>query len=245
MRNAKRDELAAQQTQESIAIRMESFGDEFDRLASTAGQGALAARFKDGVHDVVSVPLTAADLQPIGEWLKGYGEQFELLAKTADQKKLAASFLEFVAEISSPEVKEVFQRPLVNELVEEITSALADGHSNGIPLAWLSDADKVEYLEMVIDWTDYINRGLDLKEDMAEHIRGIVDNAIAGKPCEQWVGQAGPLDLAALFNEMRADEAAAKREDAHCDGMEALKKTRDAESKSPAAETAKEKGIER
>jgi hypothetical protein len=245
MKNAKHHDLAAQQTRESIAIRMESFGDEFVRLAHTAGQGALAARFSDAVGEIVSLPLTAADLQPLGEWLKGYGAEFEQAARTAGQKQLAASFMEFSAEVSGPEVREVFQRPLVNALIEEITSALADGHSNGVPVAWLSDADRKEYLGVVIDWTDYIDRGLDLERDTAGHIERIVDNAIAGKPCEQWMGRCDPLDLAAPCMEMRADEAAVRREDAHCDGMEALKRFRDEIGSAPAAEKARDNGIER
>jgi hypothetical protein len=52
-------------------------------------------------------------------------------------------------------------------------------------------------------------------------------------------------ELAALFKEIRADEAAAKCEDAHWYGMDALKKLADAMGKAPAAEKAKDKGIER
>jgi len=123
MRNAKHDDLVAQQTRESIAIRMQSFGDEFERLASTATQSALATRFNDSAQEVVRVPLTAAELQPLGEWLNGNRVQFEMVAKTTDQKQLVASFKEFIAEIDSTAVKAVFQRPLVNELVEEIELA--------------------------------------------------------------------------------------------------------------------------
>jgi len=35
------DELTAHQTRESIMIRLESIGDEFERVARTATQGAL------------------------------------------------------------------------------------------------------------------------------------------------------------------------------------------------------------
>jgi hypothetical protein len=52
-------------------------------------------------------------------------------------------------------------------------------------------------------------------------------------------------ELAALFKEMREDYAAAKCEDAHWYGMEALRKFRDAKLNAPAAAMAKDRGIER
>jgi hypothetical protein len=56
-------------------------------------------------------------------------------------------------------------------------------------------------------------------------------------------------ELAALFKEIREDEAAAKREDAHWYGMAAFEKFLDARKKAPAAEKAQDKetdkGIER
>ena len=52
-------------------------------------------------------------------------------------------------------------------------------------------------------------------------------------------------ELAALFKEIREDEAAAKREDAHWYGMEAFKRILDAKTKAPADEKAKEKRIKR
>jgi predicted amidohydrolase YtcJ len=52
-------------------------------------------------------------------------------------------------------------------------------------------------------------------------------------------------ELAALFKEIREDEAAAKREDAHCYGTEAFKNILDAKEQAPAAEKTKDKGIER
>jgi hypothetical protein len=51
--------------------------------------------------------------------------------------------------------------------------------------------------------------------------------------------------LAALFKEMREDEAAVKQEDAHWCGSEALQKLREAGTKAPSAETGKDKDIER
>ena len=52
-------------------------------------------------------------------------------------------------------------------------------------------------------------------------------------------------ELAALFKEIRADEAAAKREDAHWYGGEAFRNILDAKADAPAAEKTKDKGIER
>jgi hypothetical protein len=52
-------------------------------------------------------------------------------------------------------------------------------------------------------------------------------------------------ELAALFKEIRADEAAAKREDAHWYGREAFRNILDAKADAPAAEKTKDKGIER
>jgi hypothetical protein len=53
-------------------------------------------------------------------------------------------------------------------------------------------------------------------------------------------------ERAALFKEIRADEAAGqKREDAHWYGKESFQKILDGKSQAPAAEKAKDKGIER
>jgi hypothetical protein len=52
-------------------------------------------------------------------------------------------------------------------------------------------------------------------------------------------------ELAALFREIREDEAARKREDAQRYGSEAFKNILDGKAKAPAAEEAKDKGIER
>jgi hypothetical protein len=51
--------------------------------------------------------------------------------------------------------------------------------------------------------------------------------------------------LTALFQEMREDEAAAKREDAHWYGKEAFEKFLDAKAKAPAAEKGNDRDIER
>jgi hypothetical protein len=51
--------------------------------------------------------------------------------------------------------------------------------------------------------------------------------------------------LAALFKEIRADEAAGKLEDAHWYGKEALQKILDERRKASAAEKGKDRGIER
>ena len=55
-------------------------------------------------------------------------------------------------------------------------------------------------------------------------------------------------ELAALFKEIRADEAAGKREDAHWYGREAhrtFQKTRNEKANAPAVEQEEERGIER
>ena len=52
-------------------------------------------------------------------------------------------------------------------------------------------------------------------------------------------------ELAALFNEIRADAAAAKREDAHWYGKEAFRNILDGKTKAPTVEKGKDKGIER
>jgi hypothetical protein len=51
--------------------------------------------------------------------------------------------------------------------------------------------------------------------------------------------------LAALFKEMRSDEAAAKREDAHWYGNESIRKSLNAKAEAPAAEKGKDRDIER
>jgi len=194
MKKSALDDLAAQQTRESIAIRMEAFADEFERLASTAKQVALAESFSLSVHGIVARnPLTAADLEPLGKWLSGNGDQFEQMAKSPEQKQLAASFRGFIAEIGSQAVKDVLQRPLVNRLVADIQWELAEGASNGIPFAWLSHEDKKAYLVAAIDWTDCLDRGLELEPDTAARIDRITENAIAGKPCKEWMGRTDSL----------------------------------------------------
>lgn len=198
MKKPSYDELAAHQTRESIVIRMQSFKDEFERLARTAREVSLVDQFKGAIHaeDIATVPWIAADLEPLAEWMKGYGDGFEELAQTPEQKNLAGSFRKFIDEITSPEVRDVFQRPLLNELVEEIKGAMANGSSNGVPFGRLLKEGKEEFLSVVIDWTDYINRGLIVcvgDEKTCESIHRIIENAIAGKPSERWIGQSPPL----------------------------------------------------
>ena len=52
-------------------------------------------------------------------------------------------------------------------------------------------------------------------------------------------------ELAALFKEIRADEAAAKREDAHWYGRETFQEILNGKMKAPAVEKGKDNGIER
>src|SRR5262249_23010959 len=76
--------------------------------------------------------------------------------------------------------------PLVNALVEDI-KAWMGGKSNGVPFDQLSPEGKWELLGIGVDWTDYINRGLDVGRDTAGNIGRIIENAIAGKPTDQWM----------------------------------------------------------
>ena len=93
MKNSKLDELMAYETREWIVIHLESFGDEFDRLAKTARQAGLAVRFSNEVYNIATNrPLTATDLEPLDEILKGYLSDFERLARTPEQKRLVAYF---------------------------------------------------------------------------------------------------------------------------------------------------------
>jgi hypothetical protein len=62
---------------------------------------------------------------------------------------------------------------------------------------------------------------------------------------ESFLRLHGHETLSGLFAEIRADEAAAKQEDAHWYGKEALKKILDGKTEAPAAEMAKDHGIER
>jgi hypothetical protein len=193
----RRDERLMQQARESITTRLESFGQEFDRLAETAGQGVQAERFRMAVrHLAESGPLTAADFSGPTDfpgWLKMHGDRFEELATTPAQKELVASFREFTREAGSEAVKETFQRPLVNELVEDI-KAWMQGSSNGVPFDSLPPEGKKELLSLGIDWTDYINRGLAVETgETWMGIDVIIDNAVAGKSAEQWMeGAQGP-----------------------------------------------------
>jgi hypothetical protein len=122
--------------------------------------------------------------------------RLEKLARTPEEKELVASFREFIDEMTSPAVRDAFQRPLMNGLVEEIKGVMAEGLSNGVPFARLSQAEKEEFLSIAIDWTDYVNRGLivgSAHENTYDGIQRIVEHAVAGKPSEQWIGQPDPL----------------------------------------------------
>jgi hypothetical protein len=166
-------------------------------VARTAEQGVLAERFNNAVHEIAKLgPLIAPDLEPIGDWIKVYVDGFEQLASTAEQKELASSFGEFAREITGPAYREAFQRPLVNELIDDMKMAMADGSSNGVPFAQLSREQKLEFLSLIIDWMDYINRGLIVSigdENTCDGIGRIINRAIAGKPSEKWMGLADSL----------------------------------------------------
>lgn len=187
----RRDELLFHETRRSIMNRLKSFAGEFERLAETAKQGVQAERFKVAVQDIANdYPLTAADFSRhinFPGWLRREARRFEQLATTPAQKAMAASFREFAKDVSSPAVKDAFQRPLVNHLVEDIKAWMA-GSSDGVPFAQLSHEGKRELLGVGIDWTDYINRGLAIEtKETWMGIGAIIDNAIAGKPSDQWI----------------------------------------------------------
>ena len=198
MKKSPTDDVSAQEMRNSVVIRLKAFSDEFERLARTARQGILAGRFGYAVNDeeIAPVPLIAADLEPLAEWMKGYGDGFAKLARTPQEKKLVASFREFIDELTSPAIIDAFQRPLVNGLVAEMKSVMARGSSEGVPFASLTQEGKQAFLSSVIDWTEYIDRGLIVgsgDEHSGDGIQRIIDNAIAGKPSEQWMGQPDPL----------------------------------------------------
>ncbi len=62
---------------------------------------------------------------------------------------------------------------------------------------------------------------------------------------EAFANQHGHESLAGLRDEIRADEAAAKREDAHCYGKLSLKTLRSDRTERPVAENGNDKDIER
>jgi hypothetical protein len=202
MAKSTRDDLAAHLTRESIATRMEAFADEFVRLARTAEQRELAERFSHAVDLVTDHPLGAAEIGQLGEWLSDTCDHAEQVAMTREQKELVASFRTFVGEVTSCEVKDVFQRPLVNQLLDVMEWEMEEGHVNGIPLAHLSPEDRKGYMAGAIDWIDYLDRGLELEADRAAHIGRIIDNAISGKPRWQRMGPSEPpaLGLGELRN---------------------------------------------
>jgi len=290
MNNLKLADLKAHQTSEWIITRLESFGHEFERLARTAKQTGLAERFNNTVHDIAEArPLTAADHEPLWASLQDYGNRFEQLARTPEQKQLAAAFGGFIKEVAGPPVKDAFQKPLVNELIEELKAVMREGSSNRIPFSTLSLQGKKELLSVAVDWTNYFNRGLSLSgenETTRDGIERIIENAVAGNPSVKWMERAELLpmkleeildcqstqhvkpaeketrllltgetgmeneyysaeELANLFKEIRADEAAGKREDAHWYRKESLKELVNEKTKAQTAEKDKDRGIER
>jgi hypothetical protein len=190
----RRDELLLHQTREWIVGGLEAFADELERLAKTPKQGVQADRFQAAVQDLAAGgPLTAADFSGhtnFPGWLQCHAARFQELATTAPQQSLATSFRDFARQMSSPEMQDIFQRPLVNELVEDL-QAWMQGSSNGVPFASLSREGKRELLGVGIDWTDYLNRGLAVEtKETSRGIAAIIDNAIAGKPSDQWLDGA-------------------------------------------------------
>ncbi len=77
---------------------------------------------------------------------------------------------------------------------------------------------------------------------LVERIRELLNAASPEHQDETWLTAD---EQAALFREMRADEAAAKREDAHGHGTVTLQDLRDDKTKTPSAEKGKDRGIEK
>jgi hypothetical protein len=77
---------------------------------------------------------------------------------------------------------------------------------------------------------------------LVERVSELLNNAESQNEDPAWLTAE---EAAALFKEMRADYAAAKREDAHSDPKETFQKILDGKAEAPAAEKGKDKGIER
>jgi hypothetical protein len=77
---------------------------------------------------------------------------------------------------------------------------------------------------------------------LVERIREVFNQAAPGRVEEVWLT---PEEQAELFQEIRADEAAAKREDAHWYPQMSLQQLRDEKPKSPPAEKGYDRGNER
>lgn len=187
MRKAKRDTPAADRLSDAITARMQSYADAFTRAARRGKERMLAEMFDSAVQSAITTPLTAADLEPIAEGLARYANRFGQLARTEEQQEQLASFRAFIAEVASAKTKAAFQKLLVDSLIKEIKAAMAHGVMCGIPFAGLPHAEKKVLLEVMIDWPDYIQRGLELQGDTGEHIERILENAIAGMPAVQWM----------------------------------------------------------
>jgi hypothetical protein len=124
--------------------------------------------------------LLADSLEPLISKLATFGNRFERLATTADQRTLSAQFNAFVGEI-----------------IQELSPPERDTHT--------APGTQMEYFRRI----------------------------------------HGHESLADLLAEIRMDEAAAKREDAHWSGKESFKKTQEDRTETSAAVIAKDKGIER
>jgi hypothetical protein len=82
--------------------------------------------------------------------------------------------------------------------------------------------------------------GLLAPPPLVESFRDLLDAKIAEGENERWHTAA---EQAALFKEIRTDEAAGKREDAHWYAMEAFKNVLGRKAEIPITEKEKDKGI--
>jgi hypothetical protein len=100
---------AQNSTPESIWTRLEFFADQFERLAKTSKQHALADNFRAFVQDKSTATPATADLAPILTFLEDYAISFAQIARTPEQKALVADFQYFVSEIDGLQRQEASQ----------------------------------------------------------------------------------------------------------------------------------------
>jgi hypothetical protein len=89
---------------EPILTRLEFFADQFERLAKTSRQHALADNFRAFVQDLGGAPLTRTTTLTM---LEDYAIGFAQIARKPEQKALVADFQHFVSEINGPRSQEV------------------------------------------------------------------------------------------------------------------------------------------
>jgi hypothetical protein len=108
---------------------------------------------------------------------------------------------------STPEekwsIRDTYLKPamdyvLTQEAIAEVYDSTLGAKRNSVPYAELDRDGKLDLLSHLVDWTDYVNRGLDMDTgDM------IIFNAVDGKPPEKWLEQT-PEEATARKAEMNA-----------------------------------------